>query len=342
MTRFYKKGPLGMVKAEAGMSDPDASEVRMSMKEYRGLLDDIQSAEKSAASARAMAEDRIDRIKENAREKIEDVRRQAEAEAGKRISAAQDDVRRIKKEATSLQEQLAEAQAAIRNEKNLNENLVRIMRERANQSRGIKPKKQHDGYIVLESRQWKEKYKEEIWDTEDHRARYVGSLGVARKKGYLRTVQKEVAAWKSVLQTPYDSRISLEQVQYKVEEELFRKGILTNIGCTGMYDGYKDGAFDKNENILYRWVFKANHHSRLWELEIYTTGELTVPEYRLPSQKTQKIKEKSKKQPEPKRESTSIRENVVEEGENLFADLDVVDEDDPEWDEDFFEDFDSM
>ena len=95
-------------------------------------------------------------------------------------------------------------------------------------------------------------------------------------------------------------------------------------------------------NILYRWVFKANHHSRLWELEIYTTGELTVPEYRLPSQKTQKIKEKSKKQPEPKRESTSIRENVVEEGENLFADLDVVDEDDPEWDEDFFEDFDSM
>lgn len=339
MTRFYKKGPLGMTKAEAGMSDPEVMEVRMSIKEYRELLDSVRSAEKSAASARAMAEDRIAGIREKTKEKIEEARRQAEAEAEKRISAAQDAARRIKKEATSLQEQLAEAQTAVQNEKNLNENLVRIMRERANQSRGIKPKKQHDGYIVLESRQWKEKYKVDVWDTEDHMMRYGGNFGVARKKGYLRTVQKTADTWKSLLQTPYESRIPLDQVRYKVEEELFRKGILTNIGCTGMYDGYKDGAFDKNENILYRWVFKANHHSRLWELEIYTTNELTVPEYRLPSQK---IKEKSKKRPEPKSESTNIRENVVEEGENLFADLDVVDEDDPEWDEDFFEDFDPM
>ena len=337
MTRFYKKGPLGMVKAEAGMSDPDVAEVRMSMKEYRGLLDDIQSAEKSAASARAMAEDRIDRIKENAREKIEDVRRQAEADAEKKAAAAQTDARRIGQEVDSLRKQLAEAQAAVQNEKTLNENLLRIMRERANQSRSLRPKKKHDGYLVLESRQWKEKYKVDVWDTEDHMMRYGGNFGVARKKGYLRTVQKTADTWKSLLQTPYESRIPLDQVRYKVEEELFRKGILTNIGCTGMYDGYKDGAFDKNENILYRWVFKANHHSRLWELEIYTTNELTVPEYRLPSQK---IKEKSKKRPEPKSESTNIRENVVEEGENLFADLEVVDEDD--WDEDFFEDFDSM
>ena len=337
MTRFYKKGPLGMVKAEAGMSDPDVAEVRMSMKEYRGLLDDIQSAEKSAASARAMAEDRIDRIKENAREKNADVRRQAEADAEKKAAAAQTDARRIGQEVDSLRKQLAEAQAAVQNEKTLNENLLRIMRERANQSRSLRPKKKHDGYLVLESRQWKEKYKVDVWDTEDHMMRYGGNFGVARKKGYLRTVQKTADTWKSLLQTPYESRIPLDQVRYKVEEELFRKGILTNIGCTGMYDGYKDGAFDKNENILYRWVFKANHHSRLWELEIYTTNELTVPEYRLPSQK---IKEKSKKRPEPKSESTNIRENVVEEGENLFADLEVVDEDD--WDEDFFEDFDSM
>lgn len=340
MTRFYKKGPLGMAKAEAGMSDPEVSEVRMSIREYRELLDSVRSAEKSAANTQAKAEDRIAGIREKAKEKIEEARRQAEAEAEKRISAVQDDARRIKEEAAYLQEQLANAQTAVRNEKNLNENLVRIMRERANQSRGIKPKKQHDGYIVLESRQWKEKYKEEIWDTEDHRARYVGSLGVARKKGYLRTVQKTADTWKSLLQTPYESRIPLDQVRYKIEEDLLGKEILRGIGCTGMHEGYENSAFDRNENILYRWVFKANHHSRLWELEIYTTNELTVPEYRLPSQKTQKIKEKSKKQPEPKSESTNIRENVVKEGENLFADLDVVDEDD--WDEDFFEDIDPM
>ena len=335
MTRFYKKGPLGMVKAEAGMSDPDASEVRMSMKEYRGLLADIQSAEKSAASARAMAEDRIDRIKENAREKIEDVKRQAEADAEKKVAAAQADVRRIGQEVDYLRKQLAEAQTNARNEKGLNENLIRIMRERSNQARGLKPKKQHDGYLVLESRQWKEKYKVDVWDTEDHMMRYGGNLGLARKKGYLRTIQKEAPVWKSILQTPYDTGISLDQVRQRVEEvDLFEKEILRGIGCTGMSEGYEDNAFDRNENILYRLIFKANYRSRLWELEIYTTNELTVPEYRLPPQlaklqKTRKTKEKDGKQPVPE----TIRM------ENTGREVGVLEDDEEDFFKDFFEEF---
>jgi len=337
MTRFYKKGPLGMVKAEAGMSDPDAAEVRMSMKEYRSLLDDIQSAEKSAASARAMAEDRIDRIKENAREKIEDVRRQAEADAEKKAAAAQTDARRIGQEVDSLRKQLAEAQTNARNERGLNENLIRIMRERANQARGLKPKKKHDGYLVLESRQWKERHKVDVWDTEDHMMRYGGNPGLARKKGYLRTIQKEAPVWKSILQTPYDTGIPLDQVRYRVEEvDLFEKEILRGIGCTGMSEGYENNSFDQNENILYRSVFKANYRSRLWELEIYTTNELTVPEYRLPPQlakpqKTWKTKEKDRKQPVP--ETIGV--------ENTRGKVEILEGDDEDFFEEFFEDFES-
>lgn len=338
MTRFYKKGTLGMVKAEAGMSDPDVSEVRMPIKEYRELLDSVQTAEKSALSAQAGARDRIARITEKAREEIKDYRRQAEADANKKISAVQADARKV-------MEQLVETQTAVKNEKNLNENLIRIMRERANQSRSIRPKKKHDGYLVLESRQWKEKYKVDLWDTEEHMMHYGGNCGLARKKGYLRTEQRVADVWKSILQTPYDSRIPLEQIQYKVEEELFSKEIMRSIGCTGMYEGYEDGAFDRNENILYRWVFKANYRSMMWEIEIYTTNELTVPEYRLPPQlqKKKKTEEKSRKlkQSEPTPKNTSPRENAGEEGK-LFESLEVVDEDDPGWDEDFFEHFDSM
>ena len=80
-------------------------------------------------------------------------------------------------------------------------------------------------------------------------------------------------------------------------------------------------------------------------MEIYTTKALTVPEYRRPTwaqKKTRKVKAKNKKQPEPKPESESSRGNAAEEKGNLFEGLDVVDEDDPEWDEDFFEDFDPM
>lgn len=353
MTRFYKKGPLGMVKAEAGMSDPDVAEVRMSMKEYRGLLDDIQSAEKSAASARAMAEDRIDRIKENAREKIEDVKRQAEADAEKKVAAAQADVRRIGQDATNLRKHLEEAKEIIRNEKYLNANMTRIMRERANQARGIQPKKRHDGYIVLESRQWIEKYTEETWDTEDHKRRYSENRGAAIKKKYLRIENKTVAVWKSILQTPYDASIPLENIQYRVEEEdLWKNGILKDIGCRGMCESFANGRYtnfgrDDNgdeKNGLYKWVFRANYRTGFWELEIYTTKALTVPEYRRPTwaqKKTRKVKAKNKKQPEPKPESNSSRGDAEEKG-NLFEGLEGVAEDNPEWDEDFFEDFDPM
>ena len=345
MAKFYKKGPLGrMVEAEGGASDPELAEVRMTPKEYKELWGEVRTAQKDAAYVRSEAEKNVSEIKKKAKETIAEYRKKAEADADRRVEEARNVVRKGEQKAENLRKQLEEANEIIKNEKHLNENLMRIMRERANQSRGIKPKKQHDGYLVLGSRQWKEKYNVEIWDTEDHMIRYSRNPGAARRKGYLRTEHKTADVWKSVLQTPYDASIPLEQVQYRVEEEdLWKKGILKDIGCTGMHESYANGRFDKNEkNELYRWVFKANYRSRLWEIEIYTTNELNVPEYRLPPQpqKTQKTKEKSKKRPEPKSESTNIRENVVEEGENLFADLDVVDADD--WDEDFFEGFDSM
>lgn len=62
------------------------------------------------------------------------------------------------------------------------QNVYRIMRERANAMRGITPKKQHDGYLVLGSRQWEEKYQ---------------SI-VAGKR-----MQCSDTVWKSVLQSPY-------------------------------------------------------------------------------------------------------------------------------------------
>lgn len=293
MTKFYKKGPLGMTKAEAGMSDPEVSEVRMSIKEYRELLDSVRSAEKSAESARAMAEDRIAGIREKAKEKIEEARRQAEAESDRKVEEARNEARKYFGETKDLKKQLKEAKEIIQNEKYLNENLTRIMRERANQAQGLRPKKQHDGYIVLESRQWTERYTEESWDTEDHKRRYSENRGVAIKKKYLRIENKTAAVWKSILQTPYDASIPLENIQYRVEEEdLWKNGILKDIGCRGMCESFANGRYtnfgrDDNgdeKNGLYKWVFKANYKTGLWELEIYTTKALTVPEYRRPPQ----------------------------------------------------------
>lgn len=332
MAKFYKKGPLGrMVEAEGGASDPELAEVRMTPKEYKELWGEVRTAQKDAAYVRSEAEKKVSEIKKKAKETVDEYRKKAEADADRRVEEARNVVWEGEQKAENLRKRLEETNEIIKNEKHLNENLTRIMRERANQSRGIKPKKQHDGYLVLGSRQWKEKYNVEIWDTEDHMIRYGGNLGAARRKGYLRTEHKTADVWKSVLQTPYDASIPLEQVQYRVEEEdLWEKGILKDIGCTGMHESYANGRFNKNEkNGLYRWVFKANYRTRLWELEIYTTNELTVPEYRLPPQlakpqKTRKTKEKDRKQPVPETigmENTRGKEEVLEEDDDIFDDI---------------------
>lgn len=321
MARFYKKDLFGMVKAEGGMSDPEVSEVRMAIKEYRELLGRVQSAEKTASRAKDEAKDRIERIKEEAREAIEDFERQAEANAAKKVAAAQVAAMRSEQEAVNLKKQLEEAREIVRNEKYLNENLTRIMRERANQARGIKPKKQHDGYLVMECRQWTERYSEEVWDTEDHMMRYGGNPRIARKKGYLRTEQKTVAVWKSILQTPYDASLPLEQIKYRVEEDLWNSGILKDIGCQGMAESSANGQntyleqdVGRPENSLYKWAYKANYRTGFWELELYTTKSLQVPKNRRPPQK---IKERKRRQ---KQEVSEVHGKIADDEFDLLFD----------------------
>ena len=221
MPKFYKKGPLGMVKAEGGISDPELAEVRMAPKEYRDLYKQIHTAQKDAENARENASTQISSMREMARAEIEKATKKATADANRKANDAMIAARRSAQEAASLREDLEEAQKAIENEKFLNSNLQRIMRERSNQARGITPKKAHDGYLVLKSRQWAETYPVEIWDTEDHQTRYGGNKRLAARKGYLTIEKKSVVLWRSTLQTPYDASIPLDQIQGRLCHRIY-------------------------------------------------------------------------------------------------------------------------
>ena len=53
------------------------------------------------------------------------------------------------------------------------------------------------------------------------------------------------------------------------------------------YDfGINDEGYKKNG--MYRWAYKANYRAALWEMEIYTTKSLRVPENRRPLQRKTK------------------------------------------------------
>ena len=134
------------------------------------------------------------------------------------------------------------------------------------------PKKQHDGYLVLSSRQWKERY----------------SAIINGKK-----TQCSANVWKSVLETPYDVALAADQIKTQIENDL--KLIISDIGCHCMVQdngGYKTSMEKiengREKNVLYKWDLVANFKSGLWLLEIYTTKGLTVPESRRPVRKPRK------------------------------------------------------
>ena len=162
-----------------------------------------------------------------------------------------------------------------------NNNLLRIMRERANQARGLRRKKEHDGYVLLSCAQWKEKFNKEIWSEDVNADDYSDDTqrDYALQTGLL-IIQSEVTiCWKSILQTPYDSNIKYHDICDTVENDL-KEHILKRLGCIAMTDCNDDyqaccDSDGKDISTLYRWYFTANHRSKLWELQLFTTDCLS-------------------------------------------------------------------
>ena len=117
----------------------------------------------------------------------------------------------------------------------LNQDFKRIARERANADRGIKPKKERSGYVVLSSRQKKYKYKENRHD------------------------MAEVYLWETVIQTPYVVSFTAEQAMTETQELFVR-----DPRCAAW----------KDYNIIVEKIFNANVKVGYWEIFITHTKPL--------------------------------------------------------------------
>lgn len=154
-------------------------------------------------------------------------------------------------------DQLDELQKKIQLIAGMNLNLRRIAMERANAKRGLRPKKEHPGYIILFANQYKQRYQ-------------MGSADV----------------WHCRLQTPYDASLPLEQIEDNLWKELGE--ILWPMGVWAIQDVEKNGKYrtwcnDDGVEVcgIYRWGFQDNYRSGFWEFDFFTTKNITVPvEYR--------------------------------------------------------------
>ena len=107
-----------------------------------------------------------------------------------------------------------------------------------------------------------------------------------------------VNTWRSIIQTPYSASLPVEPVRARVKKEIGK--VSADIGVEYHIDETnKDNCHDwqipdyeECANVLYRAQYSANYKTGFWELTIYTTKSLRVPENRCPvkQERTQRQK----------------------------------------------------
>lgn len=126
-------------------------------------------------------------------------------------------VRQAKKEAERYQE--------------MNAGLLRICRERANAERGLQPKKERCGYVVLSS--------------EEKTVTF--SIGLSKK------VQR-VLLWETRLQSSYSVNFTEEQARHQIAEDLSLENaelVLDRIGLCGYYQADENDDFSDPSLAVY-------------------------------------------------------------------------------------------
>jgi len=155
----------------------------LTSEEYEKLTDTIASLKRKlkveeqahaddVASEQRKAQNTCDRYKQQANEKIAEWKQYAE----------------------TCKEKQEQAES-------LNVNLKRICKENANAKRGLKPKKEHSGYVAMKSEQ-----------------------GV--RVTYDKKKREETPVWKTTIQTPYAIQLTEKQAREQIAEDIHDKDVM--------------------------------------------------------------------------------------------------------------------
>ena len=241
MERVYQ-GFMGAYKPENEKNK--ATHVILSTEEYKSLQNQVIGLEYEIRNNMRTYEKEIEKERQNANVSIENIKKQAQEQ----INTFESDLNRFKDEIDRLN--------------NLNLNLKRIMRERANAKRGLKPKKNHYGYMVLDSQQYN----------------YIFRYWVQGRSN-----SKNFSCWKVRIQSPYNSSIPYDTIVKEIQNDLLKVfGASLNIqSVTNVenqsYDNFKK-LYDGNKNFIFRTSYKANIRSGFWEVEYLVKSNITIPE----------------------------------------------------------------
>lgn len=243
MERVYKN-MMGQYKEENIEKGKAATNIILTIEEYNKLLEDIQNAEIKTEKTIQNANLKINEYKNTTDSLIN----QHKNTFLKRIESVQRDFNKAKVENLRLT--------------SLNSNLLRISREKANAKRGLRPKKEHTGYLVLDSQQY------------NYIFRYIS-------KG--KTINETFPCWKVKIQTPYDSSIDFEVIKINIQNDLIKiigssLGIQKRINVeTYEFKDFQE-LWTTSVNFIFKTTYKANFKSGLWEIEYLVKNSISIPQ----------------------------------------------------------------
>ena len=148
----------------------------------------------------------IKRLKQRYNE-LDEIRQKASS----RAKYCEYELEESKKEIENLKNTINEKDEELDNWKRCNRNLLRINKEKSNAKRGIYPKKEHSGYLLIYSNPIDYKY-------------------------YLHGTHKKAQLYQTAFQTPYTIDVSYEDVYDSVIDDLAKKRnddpcLLKQLGC---------------------------------------------------------------------------------------------------------------
>ena len=240
MAEYAKKTPMGYKVLPDNSSVREATHVVLTKEEHEQLLQEKRSLEWNLQSQRNELTAQLQEVKDD---------------AFQRVSAAEATAKQCARE---MEIKLVRTQQIAAYWEQLNEDLLRISKERANADRNLRPKKQHTGYVVLISAEKERRYE------------------VPNK-----LKMEHAMLWETVIQTPYSVDFTEEQVRQQTgtEEALL---LLQRIGITADHsaDCEKNGMNEvlkgpgKTGNVILSRFLRANFRAGYWELILLHTKSL--------------------------------------------------------------------
>lgn len=254
MSEFVKRTMIGYKDLAGGHSDPECTHVILTLKEYDDLLKEISRAKRETREEKSKAAD-------------------AQKESQRELNNT---VQQYKQAIEKWREALNEAQTEIAYQKGMNENLLRIARERANADRKLKPKKEHTGYSVVLSTEKEYRY--------------------GKGKDMTR-----VMLWETVIQSPYSIDFPEGLIRKQITDELTQVNeagdkLINRIGIDSYYPGSYASLLQKRmkfdwygepedeeeqeepmgENVMLKLHFRANFRAGYWEAVFFHIKPLGI------------------------------------------------------------------